>query len=260
MPAGIPRDASLNGHLVDGILAYLTVATSICFLIMVGVLLAAVLFHRGARGPARYGRGDTRGARILTALVGATIFLGIDAVALRRATTDLRHRFWSYPDGDPGALRVEVTAQQWAWTFRYPGADGRFDTADDIVTLNELHVPLGTPVYLKLRSKDVVHSFYLPNFRTKIDAIPGSTTRLWFQAEQAGRFEIGCAQHCGVNHYKMRGELIASRPDDFRRWAARAAEDAARRRDTGVRPAPEGRLGDGNVADERGADGWDWES
>ena len=69
---------------------------------------------------------------------------------------------------------MEVTAQQWAWTFRYPGADGRFNTADDFVTLNELRVPVDRAVYLQLTSKDVVHSFYLPNFRNKIDAIPGA--------------------------------------------------------------------------------------
>ena len=118
-----------------------------------------------------------------------------------------------------------------------------------MVTLSELHVPVGRPVYLKLRSKDVVHSLYLPNFRTKIDAIPGSTTRLWFQAQEPGRFEIGCAQHCGVSHYKMRGWLIAAPEDEYRGWLARAETDSRLRYDPAdVRRALDGLgLGDGPV-------------
>jgi cytochrome c oxidase subunit 2 len=114
------------------------------------------------------------------------------------------------------------------------------------VTVGELHVPVGRPISLKLRSKDVVHSFYLPNFRTKIDAIPGSTTRLWFQAQDAGSFEIGCAQHCGVSHYKMRGVLIAAPEDAYRAWLARAETDSRLRYD----PA--------DVVAAREA--WDWET
>jgi len=113
-----------------------------------------------------------------------------------------------------------------------------------VVTLGELHVPIRRPVYVKLRSKDVVHSLYLPNYRTKIDAIPGSTTRLWFQAQEAGRTEIGCAQHCGVSHYKMRGWLIASPEDEYRAWLARAETDSRLRYD----PAD-------TVAQQ---EGWEW--
>jgi cytochrome c oxidase subunit 2 len=249
MSARIPHDASLHGHLFEWIFRYIGVVTAIWFVAMAGVMILAVLFHRAGRAQAVYTHGTSRRSYLLTAFVGAALFFGVDAVALRRSASDLREHFWRYPDGDPAALRVEVTAQQWAWTFRYAGADGRFNTADDVTTLNELHVPVSTPVYLKLRSKDVIHSFYLPNFRTKIDAVPGSTTRLWFQAQETGQFEIGCAQHCGVSHYKMRGLLTAASADDHRRWMARAAEDAARRRGTadGADSAP-------------GSDGWDWES
>ena len=250
MNARIPHDASVNGHLVDGIFGYLFVATGACFVVMVAVLLVAVIFSpRGTRPGALHPRQKPAPAMCSRPWWLHRIFLGVDVVALRRSADDLRQHFWRFPDGDPSALRVEVTAQQWAWTFRYAGADGRFDTADDVVTLNELHVPVATPIYLKLRSKDVVHSFYLPNFRTKIDAVPGSTTRLWFEAREPGAFEIGCAQHCGVSHYKMRAQLFATGADDFDRWLARAAADSALRRDTGP---PADRAAE--------ADGWDWDS
>src|SRR5262252_8577437 len=80
------------------------------------------------------------------------------------------------------ALQVEVTGEQFAWNIRYPGPDGKFGTADDIVSLNQLHFPVGRPVVATLRSKDVIHSFFLPEFRVKQDAVPGMTSRIWFDA------------------------------------------------------------------------------
>jgi cytochrome c oxidase subunit 2 len=227
VPFGPPRDASLDGHLVDGAFGYLTVATAACLAIAVVVLLVALVFHRQHGGRvAHYTHGDRRRDHVLTLVVAIGMFLGIDAVLAGRSLGHLEARFWRWPDHDPEAVRVEVTARQWAWTFRLAGPDGRFGTRDDVVTLDELHIPVGRPIYLKLRSKDVIHSLYLPSYRTKIDAVPGQTTRLWFEAREAGRTELGCAQHCGVSHYKMRGEVFATPDADFRAWQARAAEDA----------------------------------
>jgi cytochrome c oxidase subunit 2 len=229
----IPHDASLDGHVVDGVLGYLTLCTGIAFAVLVVVLAVTLIFHRARAGRphAHHTYGDGLRHRLLTFAVGLTLFVAIDVTLAVRASGHLRDRFWNYPDDDPNALRVEVTARQWAWTFRSAGPDGQFATPDDVVTLGELHVPIGRPVYLKLRSKDVVHSLYVPSFRTKIDAIPGSTTKLWFQAQEAGRFEIGCAQHCGVSHYKMRGWVIATPEDEYRAWLARAETDSRLRFD-----------------------------
>ena len=233
MRLDVPRDVSLDGHLVDGVLGYLTLTTGIAFALLVVILSVTLLIHRaGVDGRrAYYTHGDRLRDRLLTFAVGMTLFIAIDVTLAVRASGHLRARFWNYPDEDPNALRVEVTARQWAWTFRTAGPDGSFGTPDDVVTLGELHVPVGRPVYLKLRSQDVVHSFYLPSYRTKIDAIPGSTTRLWFQAQEPGRTEIGCAQHCGVSHYKMRGWVIAAPEDEYRAWLTRAETDSRLRYD-----------------------------
>jgi cytochrome c oxidase subunit 2 len=248
VPYGPPRDASLDGHLVDGAFGYLTIATAICFAIAVVVLGIAVLFHRRRAGRvAHYTHGGRRRDQVLTLIVAVGMFLGIDAVLAGRSVGHLQTRFWRWPDDDPNAVQVEVTARQWAWTFRLAGPDGRFGTRDDVVTLDELRVPVGRPIYLKLRSKDVVHSLYLPSFRTKIDAVPGGTTRLWFQAREAGLYEIGCAQHCGVSHYKMRGQLRVLEWKDFREWQERAAVDARMRAD----------LGD-EATRQQAAEAWDW--
>lgn len=239
----LPRDASSQGSRVDDLLRYLILSTGACFAVLTAILLVALVFHRGRRKVARYTHGTRRRDRAAAVIAGAVVLFGIDAVALVRSTSALRGGFWRYPDGDPNAFRVEVTAQQWAWNFRYPGGDGVFNTADDIVTLNDLRVPLGRPVYLQITSKDVVHSLYLPNFRTKIDAIPGSVTRMWFEAKETGTFEIACAQHCGAWHYKMRGELTVLEGDALARWMARAVADAA------LRYVP---------ADAEAHDGWAW--
>jgi cytochrome c oxidase subunit 2 len=245
VPYGPPRDASLDGHLVDGAFAYLTVATGICFAIVVLVLVVVLLFHRRRAGrDAHYTHGVRRRDHVLTLIVALGMFLGIDAVLAGRSLGELDTRFWKWPDEDPSAVRVEVTARQWAWMFRLAGPDGRFGTRDDVVTLGELHVPVGRKIYLKLHSKDVVHSLYLPAFRTKIDAVPGATTRLWFEAREAGRFELGCAQHCGVSHYKMSGELDVMSESDWKKWVERAAEDGRLRYD---------------ASPDQARDAWDWD-
>ena len=242
----IPPDVSVDGHLVDGVLGYLTWATGILFLVAVGVLVVSLVRDRARPGRATgaYTHGDRRRDQLLTLAVGLIMFFAVDAVLAARAHRALSDRFWRYPDGDPRALRVEVTARQWSWTFRTAGPDGRFATPDDVVTLGELHVPVGRPIFLKLRSKDVVHSLYLPNFRTKLDAIPGSTTRMWIVATTPGTYEIGCAQHCGTSHYKMRGLLVVEPEESYRAWLERAETDSRLRYD---------------AAHPAAAEGWDWE-
>jgi cytochrome c oxidase subunit 2 len=243
----LPRDVSLDGHLVDGAVGYLTVAAGIAFVAALGVMLASLVLHRARAGRtwAQHTHGNRGRDRALTFAIALILFVGIDVTLAVRATRDLDGHFWRYPEHDPAALRVEVTARQWAWSFRTAGPDGRFGTPDDVVTLNELDVPVGRPVYLKLRSRDVVHSLYLPSYRFKIDAIPGSVTRAWFQSVEAGRTEIGCAQHCGVGHTRMRGWLVARDPGDYGGWLARAETDSRLRFDPAAGSA---------------ADAWDWDT
>ena len=137
------------------------------------------------------------------------------------------------------SLVVEMVSEQFAWGFQYAGPDNAFArrdpaqitsantvgidysdpaSADDYVTLNELHVPLGKPTLLYMTSKDVIHSFFVPEFRVKQDVVPGMRIPLWFEPTQTGRFEIGCAQLCGLGHYRMRGEVVVHTPEEFEAW------------------------------------------
>jgi cytochrome c oxidase subunit 2 len=136
----------------------------------------------------------------------------------------MRRVFWNFRDAerDPAAVRIEVQAHQWAWSARYPGQDGKFNTADDVLTLNDVRVPVGAPVLVQLASVDVIHSFNLPNFRVKRDAVPGDVTKLTFRPRAEGEYEISCAQHCGPNHYKMRGVLTVLPRDRYDAWLATA--------------------------------------
>jgi cytochrome c oxidase subunit 2 len=150
------------------------------------------------------------------------------------------------------ALIVRVTAEQFAWNMHYPGPDrvfGRTDlklidtqanplgldrsdpaAKDDVTTLNQLYLPVNQPIILRLRSKDMIHSFGVPEFRVKQDAIPGLTIPLWFvpnvtTAEMRTRtgnaefqYEIACAQLCGLGHYRMRGFVTVQTAEEFQKW------------------------------------------
>jgi cytochrome c oxidase subunit 2 len=226
-----PLDASLDGFRNDALFNITTVMVSVLFVIVCGILAWAILMHRDGRQRARYEHGIDRRHLWFTAIITTVVFFGVDGTLLVDSYLDLDQALWRFPRADEHPLEVEILAQQWAWNMRYAGPDGQFGTPDDIVTLDELHVPVGRAVLVHLRSKDVVHSFYLPNFRVKQDALPGAETRAWFQAKRTGVFEIGCAQHCGASHYKMRALLTVEAPDAFDAWLGRATADAAKRYD-----------------------------
>jgi cytochrome c oxidase subunit 2 len=116
------------------------------------------------------------------------------------------------------ALVVEVRPRQFQWDFRYSGADGQFGTPDDITTINQLHVPVGRDVLVKMTAQDVIHSFFVPEYRVKQDAVPGMTTRIWFKPEKVEKLEIACAELCGLGHYRMRGFLTVHEAADFEKW------------------------------------------
>lgn len=114
-----------------------------------------------------------------------------------------------------GALDVYVTGKQWMWKFAYP---------DGGTSLDDLYVPAGRPVRLILTSRDVIHSFFVPAFRLKQDAVPGRYTSLWFTANAPGRYPIFCAEYCGTEHSRMRGTVVALAPEQFSHALARAGQ------------------------------------
>ncbi len=147
------------------------------------------------------------------------------------------NQFVTVPEG---ASEFEVVGQQWLWTFRLPGKDGRLGTSDTrnvssdnplglnpndahgqddvVIEGGELHLPLGKPVKVLLRSIDVVHDFYVPEFRAKMDLMPGLVTYFWITPTRTGTFEILCAGFCGVGHPQMRGSVVVETESDYQTW------------------------------------------
>jgi cytochrome c oxidase subunit II len=141
----------------------------------------------------------------------------------------------------PGnATEIEAVGRQWLWNFRLPGKDGRFGNSearfitaenslgvspydpngsdDVIIDDNELHLPIGKPVKVVLRAIDVVHDFYVPEFRAKMDMVPGMVTYFWFTPTKVGTYEILCAGLCGVGHPGMRGKVVVDTEPDYEAW------------------------------------------
>lgn len=115
---------------------------------------------------------------------------------------------------------VRIIAQQWAWTFVHPGPDNVLDTADDITTVNELHVATDTLYHYKLEALDVLHNFSVPAFRLKQDAIPGRIITGWFEPTMTGEFDIQCAEICGVGHGLMPARIHIESPSRNAAWVA----------------------------------------
>ena len=138
------------------------------------------------------------------------------------------------------ALNIEVMAWQWGWQYRLPGEDGKLGTVqvakisdenpfginlddpngkdDVLIQSDELHLKTNRPVQILLRSVDVLHNFYVPQFRSKMDAIPGIITYYWFEPNKVGEYEVLCAEYCGLGHYGMRAKVVVENEQNYENW------------------------------------------
>lgn len=148
--------------------------------------------------------------------------LGLAVLVCDLAIEAYGHPIWrSIISGPPqNALVVQVAARQFVWDIRHPGMDRTLGTEDDIELQNELHVPVHQPVELRMRSRDVIHSFFVPTVRLKQDVLPGVETRRWFVPTRVGTFLLACAELCGFAHYRMGGLLVVHDEESYRRWLA----------------------------------------
>ncbi len=204
-----------------------------CVFIAVNLFLAYVIIRYRARqgGKAAYEPENKRLEIILTAVTT----LGVAAMLAPGLMV------WDEVINVPeDAHVVEAIGQQWQWTFRLPGDDGQLGTVDArlitpanpfginpadpngqddvLVDSNELHLPIDQPVKVLLRSKDVLHNFAVPQFRVKMDLVPGTTTYLWFTPTREGSFEILCEELCGLAHFTMRGRVLVDSEADYQQW------------------------------------------
>jgi cytochrome c oxidase subunit 2 len=167
---------------------------------------------------------------------------GLTAIGVAAMLTPGLFVWGKFVDVPEEAHIVEAVGQQWHWTYRYPGEDGKLGEVDagrisnenpfgidpedpngqdDVIVYNpEAHIPLDQPVKFLLRSKDVLHNFTVAQFRVKMDLVPGMNTFMWLTPTRTGRFELLCEELCGIGHFAMRGAVVVEEQDDFDTWLA----------------------------------------
>ena len=233
----MPVLASRHGIGIDAMLNYLLVTTGGIFFI--GYVLLGYFVWRGVRQDRIEARVASRRTELLlSGFIGMAVAVIGEGGVLAIGMPVWDEYFRADPQGD--VVSIEVTAQQFLWNVRYPGPDGVFgatdrglvdDTtnplgmvktdpagADDIITINDIAVPLGRTVRVRLHSKDVIHSFFLPNFRVKQDAVPGMSPEVVFVPTRLGDYELACAEVCGLAHYRMRGFFHVLEEPAYRDW------------------------------------------
>lgn len=215
----LPENLSTFGAKIDHLFYVILVITSIVFF-GVQIALVLVLFkYRAKPGTKAYYTHGSHTAEIIWTVIPAVILVVL-ALMGQGVWAEVKTKM---PDSAE-TVRVRVQAEQFAWNIQYPGVDGKFDTADDVKNINQLHIPVGRPVRVTLTSIEkedkpaVLHSFFLPEFRLKQDAVPGMAIDLWFEAKKTGKYEIACAEFCGLGHYRMRGFLSIHSPEGFDAW------------------------------------------
>ena len=245
---GLPPLASAHGGQIDSLIGWTHVFMLILFVGWGGFFVYTLVRFRRSRQPVANYTGvmsnTSKYSEIGVAVVEAILLFGF-SIPIWAARVD---RMPSPSE----SLLVQVTGEQFAWNVHYAGPDGVFGRTDmklvdlqsnplgidrsdpaakdDITTLNQLYLPVNKPIILRLRSKDVIHSFGVPEFRVKQDAVPGFTIPIWFvpnvtTAEMRTRmgnaefqYEIACAQLCGLGHAKMRGFVTVLAADEFQKW------------------------------------------
>jgi cytochrome c oxidase subunit 2 len=166
-----------------------------------------------------------------------TVVTSLGVAALLAPGLVVWFQFVTVPEA---ATEVEVVGQQWSWSFRLPGADGKLGTADNrlisdgntlginpedpygqddiVIDGDDLHLAVGQPVKMLLRSVDVLHNFYVPEFRAKMDMVPGMITYYWMEPTRVGTYDVLCAELCGTGHAYMRGTVLIDADEDYALW------------------------------------------
>lgn len=193
---------------------------SVVVVIVAALLLAALARRRTRRGQAGDAIGPEAGG-----MSWIYVGTGLSSIALFAALVYVMVTLQSVaaPRVSP-ALQIDVTAYDWWWKIEYPNAD---DASHTFATANEIHIPVGVPVRIKLRSADVIHTFWVPQLAGKTEMIPGQINEQWIQADAPGIYRGQCSQFCGAQHAHMAFEVVAEPPAQFDGWRRAQARDAA---------------------------------
>jgi cytochrome c oxidase subunit 2 len=205
-----PERASTNADRVDLVfLAELAVVLFFTFFICFLILFFAIRYRRGTKVDRS---NPPRSSHVIEAIwIGIPLLISLGMFFAGAIV------FFDLYGPPRDAFRIDVVGKQWMWKLQHP--EGKRE-------INELHVPVGRAVVLRMISEDVIHSFYVPDFRVKQDVLPGRYTSLWFRATKPGRYHLFCAEYCGTEHSKMVGWVEVMEPSDYERWLSQGMQDA----------------------------------
>jgi cytochrome c oxidase subunit 2 len=218
----LPPGLSTYASQIDALYYMILVITGIAFVVTEVALVVFLIKYRARPGRrAVYTHGSTKAEIIWTAVPTVTVII----IGLLSAGVwmDIKGRN-SVPEG---AYPIGVHGQQFEWIITYPGGDGALGTADDFQVRNQLHIPVNTPIVVELTAEEVIHSFFIPQFRVKQDAMPGMPQRVWFEAIQPGSYELACAELCGLGHYRMRAAVTVHTAEEYQQWMSEQAQPVA---------------------------------
>ena len=209
----LPPNVSTYGGEIDYFFYVIYYITAGVFFLVAGAMIYFLVRYRfSAERKAHYYHGNATLEIVWTSVT----FVAMIALAL------VSKPLWGKikQEMPPTDIVVQVTGKQFNWEVLYPGPDKTFGTADDYQIDNEVHVPVNKVVRLMLTSKDVIHSFFVPQLRLKQDMLPGRQIPAWFEATQAGSYEIPCAELCGFGHSGMLGKLFVHTPEEYDAWVS----------------------------------------
>lgn len=212
--------ASTYAGSIDGIILLVTVLVGFWFLAAEGVFFWLIWKFRERPGlKSQYLTGKEKHIKRWITFPHALVlvcdvFIIIGSV---RVWYDVKQQL---PEADS---TIRVIGQQWAWTFQHPGPDNELDTDDDIFTVDELHVEVEKTYHFRLESRDVLHSFSVPVFRLKQDAIPGRSIVGWFRPTVEGEYDVQCAEICGIGHGVMAARVSIEDPNQHAAWISEAS-------------------------------------
>jgi cytochrome c oxidase subunit II len=216
----LPENVSSYGAEIDWLFHLIYWITGITAILVFACLIAFLVMYRDRPGrKATYTHGNTT-LEIVWTVVPALILVVLTFLSVP-AWSKIKMQI------PPGDVVVEVTAKQFNWQVVYAGPDGKFGTEDDKKFLDEMHVPVNKKIRVNLKSQDVIHSFFVPNFRIKQDAVPGREIGAWFDALKPGKYEWPCAELCGFGHSGMKGWIYVHTAEEYAKWEAENLKAAA---------------------------------
>jgi cytochrome c oxidase subunit 2 len=212
MLSWLPEDVSTFGSEIDSLFYVIYYITGGAFILVTVLMILFLILYRHREGRrATYSHGNTA-LEITWTIIPAVVFIALSFMSVSSWGKIKSH-------APPSDFQLQVTAKQFNWEAVYPGPDGKFATEDDLQIDNDIHVPVNKVIRIILKSKDVIHSFFLPNLRVKQDAVPGRDILVWFEATKPGKYELPCAELCGFGHSGMRGWLYVHTPEEYAAWA-----------------------------------------